>query len=48
MKDWITCPSCEEEFQIISNNLRLEALYCPFCAEDIPEDWSVLDDEDYE
>lgn len=43
MKDWITCPSCEEEFKIISDNIRIEPLFCPYCAEDLPED---LDDED--
>lgn len=47
MKDWITCPSCEEEFKVISDNL-LEALFCPFCAEDIPEDTSEDEDLDEE
>ena len=47
MKDWITCPNCEEEFKIIADNL-LEVLYCPFCSEDIPEDWSDLDDSEEE
>lgn len=44
MKDWITCPSCEEEFKLIADNL-LEALFCPFCSEDLPD---LLDEDDLE
>lgn len=39
--DWITCPSCEEEFRVIAD-AQLTPLFCPFCAEDLPEE---LDDE---
>lgn len=41
--DWITCPSCEEEFKIISDATAKPA-FCPFCAEEL--DLEDLYDED--
>lgn len=41
--DWITCPSCEEEFKLVSD-CTLSPQYCPYCGEDLPEE--LLDDED--
>lgn len=32
--DWTTCPSCEEEFKILSDS-TLTPLFCPFCAEEL-------------
>lgn len=43
--DWITCPSCEEEFRIISD-ARESPLFCPYCGEDLPSD--LFDEEDDE
>ena len=43
--DWTTCPSCEEEFKIVTDS-TLSPLYCPFCAEELPDDLEDLFDED--
>ena len=32
--DWITCPSCEEEFKIITENTTLPE-YCPYCSAEL-------------
>ena len=45
--DWITCPSCEEEFKILTDGTEQPA-FCPFCAEDLPEELEDLFDEDEE
>lgn len=43
--DWTTCPSCEEEFKVVTDSLdRIQ--YCPFCAEDI--DQPIDEDFDFE
>ena len=48
MDDWITCPSCDEEFKIITDGTTLPE-YCPFCAEDLEFDVDDLfDDEEDE
>lgn len=47
MKDWITCSNCEEEFKVITDSLEHIA-YCPFCAEDITEDWSDFNEDEDE
>lgn len=45
--DWITCPSCEEEFKVITESLETIA-YCPFCAEILEvEDDEEEDEDDY-
>lgn len=41
--DWIICPSCEEEFKVVSDSLDTVA-FCPFCAEDIEQE----PDEDFD
>jgi len=43
LMDWTTCPSCEEEFKLVSD-CTLSPLFCPYCGEDLPEE--LLDDED--
>lgn len=43
--DWTTCPSCEEEFKIITDGTTVPE-YCPFCAEDLEIDFDDLFDED--
>lgn len=47
---FIECPSCEEEFRVVSDSLT-PVSYCPFCAEVIPveiedDEYSAFDDED--
>ncbi len=32
--DWITCPSCDEEFKIITENTALPE-YCPYCSAEL-------------
>ena len=32
--DWIICPSCEEEFKIITDSTTA-LVYCPFCSEEL-------------
>lgn len=44
MTDWIQCPSCDEEFKIVSDSTE-KPYYCPFCAEELELD-EELDDED--
>lgn len=41
--DWKNCPSCEEEFKVINDNMSVVE-YCPFCGCEIDED----DDEEFE
>jgi ribosomal protein S27E len=41
--DWITCPSCDEEFKIITDSTTTP-VYCPFCSEEL--DIEDLYDED--
>lgn len=43
--DWITCPSCEEEFKVITESLESIA-YCPFCGEDTTYEEDIEEDED--
>lgn len=44
--DWTTCPSCEEEFKIVTDGTE-PPLYCPFCAEELELELDDLyDDED--
>lgn len=39
--EWIECHQCDEEFKIISSNIKPEMiLYCPFCSSEI-----LLEDE---
>lgn len=46
--DWITCPSCEEEFKIVTDSAHTP-MFCPFCAEDLPDDLDdIFDDEEDE
>lgn len=45
MQDWITCPSCEEEFRIVSDCME-SPMFCPFCAEDLEEEIDEDLDED--
>jgi uncharacterized paraquat-inducible protein A len=41
--DWIQCPDCEEEFNVISSvSNRVE--YCPYCGSDI--EWEIDEDLD--
>lgn len=43
--DWITCPSCDEEFKIITDNTTTP-VYCPFCSAELEiEDLYEDDDE---
>ena len=32
--DWTTCPSCEEEFKIITDGTA-KPTFCPFCSEEL-------------
>ena len=41
--DWITCPSCDEEFKIITDS-TITPVYCHFCSEEL--DIEDLYDED--
>jgi uncharacterized Zn-finger protein len=43
--DWITCPSCDEEFKIITENTTLPE-YCPYCSAEL--DLEDPFDEEYE
>jgi hypothetical protein len=43
--DWITCPSCEEEFKLITESID-PPLFCPYCGEDLPDGLEDLYDED--
>lgn len=45
MTDWIQCPSCDEEFRVVSDTGSLVE-YCPFCGDDIIEEEPFDDDED--
>ncbi len=45
--DWTTCPSCEEEFKIISDSTEIP-LFCPYCGYELPEDEDDFDDEEDE
>lgn len=48
MDDWTTCPSCDEEFKIVSDSME-SPLFCPFCGEDLPDELDDLfDDEEDE
>lgn len=38
MKDWTTCPSCEEEYQVIGGSIDNDAKFCPFCGDEVPDD----------
>ena len=46
--NWIFCPSCEEEFRVISD-ADVTTQYCPFCGENLPSeeeacyDWETGD-----
>jgi uncharacterized Zn-finger protein len=46
MKDWIICPSCDEEFKIITDSVVSAPIYCPFCSEELDDD--LEDEEDDE
>jgi predicted RNA-binding Zn-ribbon protein involved in translation (DUF1610 family) len=41
--DWTICPSCEEEFRIVSDN-NITPMYCPYCGDELP----IVDEEDEE
>jgi uncharacterized Zn-finger protein len=43
--DWITCPSCDEEFKLITENTALPE-YCPYCSAEL--DLEDPFDEEYE
>lgn len=43
--DWITCPSCEEEFKIITDGTE-QPFYCPFCAEELDLEDPFEDEDD--
>jgi uncharacterized paraquat-inducible protein A len=46
--DWITCPSCDEEFKILTDGTATPA-FCPFCSDELDlEDDDLFDDEDDE
>lgn len=45
--DWETCPSCEEEFKIITDSADAP-LFCPFCGEDLPAELDDYYDEEDE
>lgn len=44
--DWITCPSCDEEFKIITDGTATPE-FCPFCSEELDLD-DLFDDEEDE
>lgn len=44
--DWITCPSCEEEFKIITDSIEIPA-FCPLCGEEL-EIENIFDEDDDE
>ena len=46
MTDWIQCPSCDEEFRLVSDTTTLPPLFCPYCGEDLPDELEDLFDED--
>jgi len=43
--DWITCPSCEEEFKILTDGTTLPE-FCPFCGEELELEDLYDEDED--
>ena len=43
--DWITCPSCDEEFKIITDS-TIKPVYCPFCSEELDIEDLFDEDED--
>lgn len=45
MKDWIICPSCDEEFKIITDSVVISPIYCPFCSEELDDLEDEEDDE---
>ena len=44
--DWITCPSCDEEFKIITENTALPE-YCPYCSAELELE-NLYDEEEDE
>jgi uncharacterized Zn-finger protein len=44
--DWITCPSCEEEFKIITANAT-PPVYCPYCSAELELE-DLFDEDDDE
>jgi hypothetical protein len=46
LMDWTTCPSCEEEFKILTDG-TVRPAYCPFCSEELELE-DLFDDEDDE
>lgn len=47
MKDWITCPECEEEFRVITESLE-PVTYCPLCGADIDEPLDEYVEDDFD
>jgi predicted RNA-binding Zn-ribbon protein involved in translation (DUF1610 family) len=45
--DWKTCPSCEEEFKIVTESL-MTPIFCPFCGEDLEDDLDELFDGEFD
>jgi uncharacterized Zn-finger protein len=44
--DWITCPSCDEEFKILTDGTALPT-FCPFCSEELDLE-DLFDEEEDE
>lgn len=45
--DWIRCPECDEEFNVISS-VTNKVEYCPYCGEYLvlDEEFEELDDDE--
>lgn len=44
--DWTTCPSCEEEFKIVSGSMD-SPLFCPYCGGELELE-DLFDEEEDE